>query len=544
MNKKKTLMSILAYLAVGAALAVAVAGCAHQSTPATTTAAEPLPMETQTAQVHPYTVIDELPPKPAAVSHSCQKLTLVHHDDRLCLEDAAGQYFDCGRDPNGHIYPVLYDRYTRQWCPLYYDSTRNDYYCAVWHDHHYYREYCDSPGRLYYDDQYDYADYNPPVYDRPVIVVNNNYYSSGYHHHDDWLWALPLIAVAFIALDNGGDHGYDGGWHHGGGGYYAHRSYPGGYNGYSGYGHGYNGYNGYANGGNGYNGYSHGYTAARPGAPGHGVPWQGHGAPQAHYAGFTGQHGHSFTGPARTAAAIHAGPAGARHFASHAFSAGHAGHQFAARTVANHGHAFSARPGSNHGHAFAARPAPNHGHAFAARPAANHGHAFAARTAANHGRAMAARRGGFGHGRPAAIAQHFAAHRGSAGPGARAFHQPARANVAHFAPRAQPQRHFAPAARTAFRPASHGGPSPRPQAFHHNFAPQGPRGGGFGHGGGPAPQAHFGGGPRGGGFQPHAAGGGGPHFGGGGGGGPRGGGGGGPRGGHPGGGGQHRGPGH
>lgn len=481
----KIWMSILACLAAGSGLALMAAGCSHHAAPETATAQnapEPLPLEPASETVHPYTVIDKLPPAPAKVDHSCQKLTLAHYDDRLCLRDADGQYFDCGRDADGHLYPVYYDDYTHQWCPLYYDGDRNQYYCVVWRDDHYYREYCDRPDCLYYDDQYNYADYNPPAYDRPVIIVSDDYYSDAYHHHNDWLWALPVIAAAFIALDNGG-YDHDHGWYHNRGDYYAHRTYPGQqatgwWTGGGGPGQGgFHGGNGYANRGSGRAAIAQGPAGRGPGRPG---------APAGRYAAFSGAKGH---GPAPGHPA--GGPRGAavaRHFAPHPSAAAHAGHQFAARSANNRGVKIAAR-----------------------------------RKAAAHA------------GRPAVHMAQRTPQRGPAGPGPRASHQPVhQARVPHAAAHFRPQARAA-SPRIASRPGGGRGFAPRPQAFHRSSARQG----GFGGAGRSAPQPHFsprahsGGGPRGGGPQPHFGGGGGAPHAGGGGFRPRGSGGGGPHGGGP-----------
>jgi len=210
-RKKSSTLSIYLALIAGS---IAVAGCAQH----TTTSSPPAPQTLQTLQsagapLQPYTVVAQLPAKPAVVEDHRRALHLTYHDSHYCLADSAGDYYDCARDSRGNLYPAYYDQEIGKYCPLYYDGDRDRYYCAVRENGRFYRQYRDDPSRLYYDDRYDYDDYQPPAQDRPVVYVQNNYYNYQHdnqhprgHHNNDWLAAIPVVAIAFVALTHNGHH--------------------------------------------------------------------------------------------------------------------------------------------------------------------------------------------------------------------------------------------------------------------------------------------------------------------------------------------------
>jgi hypothetical protein len=196
-------------LILGIALA---AGCSHQGA---NTAPQGQTLQTAGAPLQPYTVVAQLPPKPAVVQDQRRALHLTYRNDHYYLADKDGDYYDAARDARGKLYPAYYDRELGKYCPLYYDGDRDRYYCAVRQDGRFYRRYWDDPQDMYYDNQYDYDDYQPPTQDRPVVYVQNNYYNEfnkgsfnqpHHSHNNNALWAIPVVAAAFIVLSHTGHH--------------------------------------------------------------------------------------------------------------------------------------------------------------------------------------------------------------------------------------------------------------------------------------------------------------------------------------------------
>ncbi|HEX5322344.1 MAG TPA: hypothetical protein VFW40_01060, partial [Capsulimonadaceae bacterium] len=162
MGSKKSAILALSVAAIG----IVAAGCAQHNS---SQPAPPVQTLQTAAPAQPYTVVASLPVKPAVVEQRRRALHLTRRNNQFYLADNTGDYYDVGRDPNGNLYPVYYDREIGQYSPLYYDGARDRYYCAVQENGRFYRRYWNDPRDLYYDNQFDYADYNPPVEDRPVV---------------------------------------------------------------------------------------------------------------------------------------------------------------------------------------------------------------------------------------------------------------------------------------------------------------------------------------------------------------------------------------
>lgn len=152
------------------------------------------------AAFQPYTIVKQLPPKPAHVSHHRRKLHLALHRGHYFLADDDNHYYDVGRDSSGHVYPAYSDSYTHQEYPLYYDPDRDDYYHVARDedDGYYYRTYQDDRYHRCYIDHRDYDYYRPNDYERPIVYTS----APAYHdpNRDAWLLAIPILVAAYFLL--------------------------------------------------------------------------------------------------------------------------------------------------------------------------------------------------------------------------------------------------------------------------------------------------------------------------------------------------------
>src|SRR5690348_4478837 len=78
-------------------------GCSHD---VPTVAAGPAGAAVDTSQ--PYTLVDQLPPKPKTVVLAHRELTCVRRSDGYYLAARDGRYYHAGRDAYGHLFPVYY----------------------------------------------------------------------------------------------------------------------------------------------------------------------------------------------------------------------------------------------------------------------------------------------------------------------------------------------------------------------------------------------------------------------------------------------------
>jgi len=232
-----------AFVAFGIA-ALTIAGCSHTKVvkgnppcaPCTTTAQTPAasasPLQPN-PKFQPYVLTSKAAPIPAHVTHRHRYLHITKLNGKPWLSDNYGHNYHIARDARGHIYPAYYDIETRQDYPLYYDSSRDEYYRTLRYGDHYYCNYVDDSADEYYecDQPIDYADYYPPVDDCPVIYDGYRtftYYSEPayylepniyYRHwwHDDWFSACPFVIGAYCVLSAdlpgpGWCYGYCGGY--------------------------------------------------------------------------------------------------------------------------------------------------------------------------------------------------------------------------------------------------------------------------------------------------------------------------------------------
>src|SRR5205823_8321382 len=79
----------------------------------------------------PYTVVQQLPPKPKHVVHRHHKLRVTRRDNQIYLADDSGRYYPAGRNARGEVYPVYTDPDTGGAIPLRYDRDRDRYYRVV-----------------------------------------------------------------------------------------------------------------------------------------------------------------------------------------------------------------------------------------------------------------------------------------------------------------------------------------------------------------------------------------------------------------------------
>src|SRR3954451_13178657 len=97
-------------------------GCSHD---VPTVAAGP--PDATVVGTQPYSLVDQLPPKPRTVVLAHRELTCVHHSDGYYLAARDGHCYHAGRDAYGHLFPVYYDS-LRCCHRLYYDCERDNYY--------------------------------------------------------------------------------------------------------------------------------------------------------------------------------------------------------------------------------------------------------------------------------------------------------------------------------------------------------------------------------------------------------------------------------
>lgn len=177
--------------------ALLVGGCRHAARVAVV---QPVPASAP-AEVEPYTLADQLPPKPAVVTPAHRDLELEQRADGYYLRSRDGRCYPAGRGANGELFPVYRDAAHRSH-RLYYDADRDRYYRVGRDDRgRFYRCYEGEKVASYCADTRDYDHYQPSSREKCVVTERHHK-----HSNDAWLLAIPAAALAYVALTSHHEH--------------------------------------------------------------------------------------------------------------------------------------------------------------------------------------------------------------------------------------------------------------------------------------------------------------------------------------------------